>query len=647
MTTNSIFQPDRFLAEYSATKSEAAFQRIVQDMMPLVFGTAQRLTGQRAMAEDVAQIVFTDLARQAGRVRPGALSGWLYRHTSFVCSRLLRSERRRLSRERTAQEMAKTEETNDAATESIDSLLAALSDSERAAIFLHCVEGRTHREVAEVLGISTSAAQKRTERALHRLRDGLGAGLPATALGCLLAPKESVAAEGASRIARVACRTAALEGAGKALKLTPLMGAILGTAAALTLCAVPLEYARRAANAPANPTATLRSDEPSAGVPEIKTSTPSISQFTNLNDFVSALRDTISKHGLGESGMLRSKALLSLVPDTLIHGVLLQLKGMLPAAVRGTPWMNELLKQAQQRWKPRRVPEDLIAVWNAILPNPLEVTALTDACVEADAAGSGRFLQHFDQDSSIRCSSLPQLKTMRGSLAASLVNKLLLDGAPDGVRALAENAWQLGRQLDENSGAIRATLTDAKVRSFVIQALENIPDAEQRGRVVSLLQPLQDAEFSLIKNDEIRWEAITVGLGYHGEGTRQLELDEWLQRIPKEKQLQLLSKASGAEAFMVDFARRSGEMQGGAEYDALRYAMLRGDALSYAEQADEFSPGRIFSRIQDRELRGTVIINTLWNQTPSERETWFKQWLTPEEQTTFASYKDQLPLVRP
>src|SRR5687767_2063242 len=97
----------QLLAEYVQSGSDAAFRELVNRYLNMVYSTALRLVGgDTHRAEDVAQIVFADLARNARAfsrdVIPG---GWLHRHTCFVAAGVLRTERRRQLRERKAAEM--------------------------------------------------------------------------------------------------------------------------------------------------------------------------------------------------------------------------------------------------------------------------------------------------------------------------------------------------------------------------------------------------------------------------------------------------------------------------------------------------------------------------------------------------------------
>src|SRR5438552_12306004 len=95
-------ESQHLLAEYVETGSEAAFREVVRCYVDLVYSSALRLVnGDAHLAEDVTQTVFTDLARMARKLpREAMLGGWLHRHTCFVASNMIRSERRRQIRER-------------------------------------------------------------------------------------------------------------------------------------------------------------------------------------------------------------------------------------------------------------------------------------------------------------------------------------------------------------------------------------------------------------------------------------------------------------------------------------------------------------------------------------------------------------------
>lgn len=95
------------LEDYARTGSDSAFRELVTRYLGLVYSTALRLVGgDTHLAEDVAQMVFADLARKAsGLSNRVMLGGWLHQRTYNVAAPMMRSRRRRQSREREAAQL--------------------------------------------------------------------------------------------------------------------------------------------------------------------------------------------------------------------------------------------------------------------------------------------------------------------------------------------------------------------------------------------------------------------------------------------------------------------------------------------------------------------------------------------------------------
>ena len=90
----------QLLRQYAERRNESAFGEIVARHTDLVYSAAFRQVGSPDLACDVAQSVFTDLARKAPslarKLADGqGLVGWLYRSTRYASLTLLRNERRR------------------------------------------------------------------------------------------------------------------------------------------------------------------------------------------------------------------------------------------------------------------------------------------------------------------------------------------------------------------------------------------------------------------------------------------------------------------------------------------------------------------------------------------------------------------------
>ena len=243
------------LAQYARTGSEAAFRELVACYVDLVHSAAVRLVnGDTHLAEDVAQTVFADLARMARTLPAGVmLGGWLHRHTCFVASKTMRSERRRVARERQAVEMNATEDHSAAnlaqVAPMLDDAINELGAEDRAAVLLRYFEQRDFRAVGAALGSNEDAARKRVERALGKLESLLkrrGVALSATALGSALAAQAVSAAPAglAASISTVALAGAAA-GGGTVLTLLQIMSMTklkVGAISAIVLVGVTIPW---------------------------------------------------------------------------------------------------------------------------------------------------------------------------------------------------------------------------------------------------------------------------------------------------------------------------------------------------------------------------------------------------------------------
>src|SRR5688500_3785311 len=184
----------QFLADYAKTGSEAAFREVVSRYLNLVFSTAVRLVnGDSHLAEDVTQRVFADLAKMAGTLGEDAmLGGWLHRHTCFIASKTMRTERRRKARDQQTVQMNLTDHSPEnlgAVAPILDDAINNLGTQDRQAILLRYFEQRDLRSVGHALGSNEDAARKRVDRALEKLRGLLkkrGVALSTTALASAL-----------------------------------------------------------------------------------------------------------------------------------------------------------------------------------------------------------------------------------------------------------------------------------------------------------------------------------------------------------------------------------------------------------------------------------------------------------------------------
>jgi len=164
------------LRGYTGERSEAAFSEIVRRYAGFVYSAALRQVGNSEPARDVAQTVFSHLARKAALLPPNTLlMGWLCHATRLASLEQLRRDNRRLQRERQAMEWHEASSEIAPAWEEVrpalDEGMASLHEQERDALLLRFFKGESLASVGAALGVSEDAAQKRVSRALEKLRE--------------------------------------------------------------------------------------------------------------------------------------------------------------------------------------------------------------------------------------------------------------------------------------------------------------------------------------------------------------------------------------------------------------------------------------------------------------------------------------------
>jgi len=166
------------LQRYARDRSESAFQELVQRHLDLVYSAALRQTrGDAPLAQEVAQVVFCDLARKASSLTTRAsIAGWCYTSARFAAAKVVRAERRRKAREQEAASMHELHDTPESSP-NVDQLRFVLDDAmhelapvDREAVLLRYFQDRDLKAVGAALGLSDDAARKRVERALDKLR---------------------------------------------------------------------------------------------------------------------------------------------------------------------------------------------------------------------------------------------------------------------------------------------------------------------------------------------------------------------------------------------------------------------------------------------------------------------------------------------
>lgn len=184
MTTNERSAADLAMDRY-ASGDDAAFALVYDALSVRIFSFLRRSVGSSARAEDLAQQTFLHVHRARGTFVAGsAVLPWVYAIARRLLIDDLRRERVRglistqtlpdepvpLSPEPGAEEVLMASDL----ARRLQGRLALLPASQRAAFELVRLEGLSHAEAAEALGMTVNSVKLRTHRAYLALRSVLG-----------------------------------------------------------------------------------------------------------------------------------------------------------------------------------------------------------------------------------------------------------------------------------------------------------------------------------------------------------------------------------------------------------------------------------------------------------------------------------------
>lgn len=166
------------LREFVRNGGQPAFATLVRRHLNLVYATALRKVDDSGGAEEIAQNVFSVLARKAWQfAADDSLPAWLHKTALLESKFWLRGELRRRRREQTAAELGTTMNTPEdqpavsALVPLLDDALLSLREKDRTALLLRFYESHSLRDVGAAFGVSEDTAQKRVQSALGKLAE--------------------------------------------------------------------------------------------------------------------------------------------------------------------------------------------------------------------------------------------------------------------------------------------------------------------------------------------------------------------------------------------------------------------------------------------------------------------------------------------
>ncbi len=178
----SEYDSDAELIQRVANGNENAFEQLVKKYQHAVFNIIYRSIGNYEDVEDVAQEIFIKVWRKAKSFKgKSKFSTWLYRIVVNHCLNYRRKHKQRLV---SLDEMMEKEEIPHSLVVEVDheqrrnaeivrESLNELPERQRIALILSRYEGRTYKEIAEMMKVSVSSVESLIFRAKTSLKEKL------------------------------------------------------------------------------------------------------------------------------------------------------------------------------------------------------------------------------------------------------------------------------------------------------------------------------------------------------------------------------------------------------------------------------------------------------------------------------------------
>lgn len=170
---------DLELVERVRRGDQRAFRTLYDGNVDRVYRLAYRMAGEDDLARDFTQETFLRAYQRIDQFRgDAAFSTWLHTIAVSVALNGLRAVARHRTRERSLDAAAHVgggsirlePDAKDRLRQAVD----ALPEIYRTVFLMHDLEGFSHEEIAEVVGVAVGTSKARLFRARARLREALG-----------------------------------------------------------------------------------------------------------------------------------------------------------------------------------------------------------------------------------------------------------------------------------------------------------------------------------------------------------------------------------------------------------------------------------------------------------------------------------------
>ncbi|MGD8321406.1 MAG: sigma-70 family RNA polymerase sigma factor [Gemmatimonadota bacterium] len=170
---------EREMVERAKGGDQVAFRALYDANVDRIYRLAYRMAGRDDLARDFTQDTFLRAWQRLDQFRgDAAFSTWLHSIAVSVSLNGIRKVDRHRKRERSLEDaahLARTGETLDAGVrERLADAVDGLPEMYRTVFLMHDLEGYSHGEIAEALGVAEGTSKARLFRARAKLRESLG-----------------------------------------------------------------------------------------------------------------------------------------------------------------------------------------------------------------------------------------------------------------------------------------------------------------------------------------------------------------------------------------------------------------------------------------------------------------------------------------
>ncbi len=174
----TVVDEERFLIARARQGDRGAARALYDAHALRVHRLVYRLCGDEEMARDLTQDTFIRVFERLSTFRgDSAFATWVHRVAVTVTLNGMRKEQRRAQRstslESIGELVAVSREIEPDLRARLSSAIEALPESCRTSVVLHDIEGYTHGEIAQMLGIAEGTSKARLFDARSRLRKAL------------------------------------------------------------------------------------------------------------------------------------------------------------------------------------------------------------------------------------------------------------------------------------------------------------------------------------------------------------------------------------------------------------------------------------------------------------------------------------------